>query len=345
MGDVVSLCSFDNVAGFLNLSCAIQGNWKSCPSHPEAAPVSHHSHSHTKTPCANNVAFVESWSEPYPFNHFQRPRLPHIINPYLSGALSAMTLQRHEFLHDDLTFSFLDAGGTGPALIALHAHLMEAATYTSLAHALAPDYRVIALDQRGHGDSSHAATYTRDDYLGDIAALLHHLDLSTAVLLGNSLGGVNVFQFAARHPERVRALIIEDIGAVVKDDISFVLPWAGTFATYEELYNQIGTRFAPYFQDSFRHTDEGWSLPFDPRDMVRSQSHLIGDHWTDWRATQCPALLLRGEESRVTTAEQCEQMAARRPNTQLITIDGGHALHIDNPAGFNAAVKSFLQNL
>ncbi len=46
-------------------------------------------------------------------------------------------------------------------------------------------------------------------------------------ILGNSLGGVNAYQFAARHPERVKALIIEDIGAVVTDDISFVLSLAG----------------------------------------------------------------------------------------------------------------------
>ncbi|SRR6266568_2187755 len=256
-----------------------------------------------------------------------------------------MTLQRHQFQHDGLTFSYLDAGGSGPALIALHAHLMEATTYTALAAALAPDYRVIALDQRGHGYSSHAPSYTREAYLGDIAALLNHLKLPSAVLLGNSLGGVNAYQFAARHPERVRALVIEDIGTVVKDDISFVLTWAGVFPTREELFNQIGVRFAPYFEQSFRHTSDGWKLPFEPREMVTSQSHLIGDHWADWLASQCPALLLRGRESRVTTAEQCKQMAARRSNTQLVTLDGGHALHTDNPAEFNATVKAFLQGL
>ena len=102
------------------------------------------------------------------------------------------------------------------------------------------------------------------------------------MILGNSLGGVNAYQFAARHPDRVKALIIEDIGAMVSDDISFILSWRGFFATREELEVKIGERFLPYFQDSFRHSDAGWHLAFDPQDMVRSQQNLVGDHLADW---------------------------------------------------------------
>lgn len=261
-----------------------------------------------------------------------------------------MAFNRHTFNHAGLTFSYLDSGSSPesiarPALVALHAHLMEGSTYSSLVPTLSPDYRVVALDQRGHGQSNHATTYTREDYLGDIAALLALLEIPQAVLLGNSLGGVNAFQFAARHPDRVRALIIEDIGVVVKDDISFVLPWAGTFPAREELETAIGPRFIRYLHDSIRHSDTGWHLAFDPHDIVRSQQNMLGDHWSAWLASPCPALILRGRESRVTTQVHAEEMAARRPNTLLICLDGGHALHVDNPAAFNAAVREFLDSL
>lgn len=256
-----------------------------------------------------------------------------------------MTIERQKFQHGSLTFSYLDSGGNGHVLVTLHAHLMEGATFVPLATALAPGWRVIALDQRGHGFSSHALTYTRADYLGDLAALFAHLGFERAVLLGNSLGGVNAYQFAALHPERVSALIIEDVGAVVSDDISFILPWEGTFATREDLVNQIGARFAPYLEDSFRQTESGWKLAFEPREMVASQRLLCGDHWQDWLATDCPALLIRGQESRVTTAEQVEQMAQRRPNTTLVSLNGGHVLHMETPTEFTGAVRAFLQNL
>jgi esterase len=261
-----------------------------------------------------------------------------------------MNLQRHIFNHNNLNLSYLDTGSSPatmnrPSLLCLHAHLMEGATYAGLADALQPKYRVIALDQRGHGDSSHAATYTREDYLGDIEALLTLLGLPEATLLGNSLGGVNAYQFAARHPDRVSALIIEDIGTVVSDDIGFVLPWQGIFSTREELEARIGERFVPYLRDSFRQSSAGWHLAFDPQDMVRSQQNLVGDHWSDWLASDCHALVIRGRESRVTSLENLEQMAELRPHTNLVILDGGHALHSDNPGAFNAVVRSFLDSL
>jgi pimeloyl-ACP methyl ester carboxylesterase len=254
-------------------------------------------------------------------------------------------MKRGQFHHGDLALSYLDTGGEGQALIALHAHWMEATTYTRFAAALLPDWRVVALDQRGHGHSDHASNYTREDYVGDLAALLDHLELDKAVLLGNSLGGVNAFQFAARHPERVEALIIEDIGAAPDADASFVLAWEGSFPSREALEEHIGPRLAPYLLDSFRSTQNGWRLAFEPREMLESQLRLNGNHWADWLASGCPALLIRGRESRVTTQDQLEQMAARRPNTHLVTLDGGHVVHQDNPNGFADTVREFLHGL
>jgi pimeloyl-ACP methyl ester carboxylesterase len=252
-------------------------------------------------------------------------------------------MERHTFRHDGLRLSYLDSGGEGRVLIALHAHLMEAVTFAPLAEVLAPEWRIIALDQRGHGYSDHASSYTRDDYLGDLEALFEHLSLTDAVLLGNSLGGVNAYQFAARHPAKIRCLIIEDIGTEIADNLDFVLPWDGQFPTREALAESIGPRFLPYLEDSFRETPAGWKLAFDPHDIVTSGRCLAGDHWQDWIATQCPSLLLRGRDSNVTTQAAAEQMASRRPNTRLETLDGGHILHADNPTGFSNAVSEFLQ--
>jgi esterase len=256
-----------------------------------------------------------------------------------------MNPERHTFLHAGLTFSYLDSSIGDNTLIALHSHLMEAATFAPLAAALAPDWRVVALDQRGHGYTDHASSYTRADYIADLEALFAHLHLPRAVLLGNSLGGVNAFQFAALHPEEVTALIIEDIGATVSDDIGFILAWAGTFPTREALAARVGERFAPYFADSFQQTTAGWRLAFEPAEMLASQNQLIGDHWQDWLATTCPALLIRGRASRVTNADEIEQMTQRRPNTKLVTLEGGHVLHFEAPFAFNATVRGFLDSL
>lgn len=252
--------------------------------------------------------------------------------------------QRRAFKTGELTLSYLDAG-SGRPLVALHAHWMEAATFAPLAAALAPDWRVIALDQRGHGYSDHAQTYSRDDYLGDIDALFDHLGLTSAVLLGNSLGGPNAYQFAARRPDRVAALIVEDIGVEIHDDTGFALPWAGVYPTRAVLENRIGERLVPALAPSIRETAQGWRLAFDPNDTVASQAALNGDHWDNWLATTCPALIIRGRDSRVTDPAQLEAMTQRRQNTELVELDGGHVVHFDNPEEFADTVRAFLNGL
>ncbi|MEV0441323.1 alpha/beta hydrolase [Streptomyces spectabilis] len=121
--------------------------------------------------------------------------------------------------------SYCDHGGPGPALLALHGHFGDGATFAALARALAGRCRVIALDQRGHGRSDRTEDYSRRGYVDDAAAVLRHLGLTDVVVLGHSLGGVNAYQLAARHPHLVRALVVEDIGAEPDGDLSFCRDW------------------------------------------------------------------------------------------------------------------------
>jgi esterase len=157
---------------------------------------------------------------------------------------------------------------------------------------------------------------------------------------------VNAFQFAARHPDKVRGMIIEEIGAVVTDfDMNFMRAWSGTFSTRESLEQCIGERYAPYLRQAYRETAEGWKLAFEPLEILTSQKNLVGSYWDDWIASTCAALILRGSTSRVTTDAVAREMVERRANTQLLTIPGGHVLHFENFSAFLTAVKLFLQSL
>lgn len=256
-------------------------------------------------------------------------------------------MQRLSFNNNGISLSYLDSGGNAPILIALHAHWMEATTFIPLANALTPKWRVIALDQRGHGYSDHTKTYTRNDYLSDLEAFFHHLKIeSPIVLLGNSLGGVNSYHFAAKHPNFVRAIIVEDIGVAIISDVSFSLAWKGTFQTKEELEQKLGERFLPYLKDSIRNTNDGWKLAFDPEEMLESNNLVVEvNHWKEWLASNCPALLIRGKDSRLTTQEHMEKMASLRTNTKFYTLEGGHVIHVDNPGEFTKIVKEFLNSI
>ena len=100
---------------------------------------------------------------------------------------TTLEMKRSEFQRDGLKLSYLDPGGDGEVMVALHGHWMEGMAYAPLMAALVPKWRVIALDQRGHGYADHASSYTRADYLDDLEALFTQLRLrGPVVLLGNS---------------------------------------------------------------------------------------------------------------------------------------------------------------
>jgi esterase len=255
-------------------------------------------------------------------------------------------MMRRSFVHNGLTLSYLDKGGDGIPIVALHAYWMEAGTYAELAEALAPKWRVIALDQRGHGHSDHAEDLSWDAFIGDLVAFLDHLDIEgPAVLAGNSLGGIVAFRFAARFPAKVRAMIVEEAPAVVDGDMDFMRQWAGVYPTREALQAKIGERLAWSVEPSFRQTSEGWTLAFSPDALADAHPGLNGDFWEDWRATDCPALLFRGSQSRAVDGAILERMAAERANTTLETFDAGHVVHHDMSTAFASAVRSFLKNI
>ncbi|MBM0274685.1 alpha/beta fold hydrolase [Micromonospora tarensis] len=238
--------------------------------------------------------------------------------------------------------SYLDFGGSGAPLLALHGHYNEASAFAPLAAALAPRWRVIALDQRGHGASDRPESYERDDYVADVAAFHRHLGFGSVPMLGHSLGGVNAYQYASRHPGRLTALIVEDIGAVVDCDSSFTTSLPRHAPSRDALASALDAT-APYLECAFRQSEDGWGFSFDIDDTVVSQKALDGDHWTDWESVACPTLLIRGTRSGELTAAHAREMIARRPGrARLVELPAGHVVHHDAEAEFAAVVSTFL---
>lgn len=246
--------------------------------------------------------------------------------------------------------SYLDFGGAGRPLLALHGHLSEGSSFSALAAELGPEWRVIAPDQRGHGDSDRAGEYTRAGYLADLVALLAHLGIDRTVVLGHSLGGINGYHLAAEHPELVAALVNVDTPAELPDHgagpLAFVLGIPYTAATREDLLAACGP-LAPMLAPVLRRLpdDSGWRLPFHPQDTVDSENLVHGDHWKQWLATDCPALLVHALRSQVLPVAQALDMTARRPGTAYRALDTDHFVQQGDPRGFTAAVQEFLAGL
>ncbi|GAA2398707.1 hypothetical protein Cme02nite_07470 [Catellatospora methionotrophica] len=186
--------------------------------------------------------------------------------------------------------------------------------WDTVARRLADRWRVYAVDQRGHGLSDRTSGYAIDVLVADVAALLDALKLERAAVIGHSLGGVVAYLFAARFPERVAALVVEDAGL---------------------MYPR--TPVPP-------QRPEG-ELPFDWDAVLalRSQIDEPDPRWRDEaRGITVPTLLISGGPASYVRQETITELARALPDGALTVIDAGHMVHQDRPDEFTAAVRAFL---
>jgi pimeloyl-ACP methyl ester carboxylesterase len=129
------------------------------------------------------------------------------------------------FTHDGVEISYIDEG-SGDAIVLVHGfasnkevNWVSTAWVSTLTRA---GRRVIALDNRGHGQSSKlydAAAYHSEKMAGDVAALLDHLGLARADIMGYSMGARITAYLTAKHPERVRSAVLGGLGIRLVDGV------------------------------------------------------------------------------------------------------------------------------
>ncbi|MFN8511491.1 MAG: alpha/beta hydrolase [Thermomicrobiales bacterium] len=176
-----------------------------------------------------------------------------------------------------LRLHYLDWGGAGPPIVLLHGLRDQAHEWDPLAPALTPLGRVLALDQRGHGENdTPPGGYAPDDFAADLAAFCDALALDRPVIIGHSLGGRVAYHFAVAYPERLRALVLIDIGAgsspeTIPAVVAFIEATAGPFANPDDaLRALLGGRLLPnagtahYLRHNLRQGDDGlWCWKYD----------------------------------------------------------------------------------
>jgi 2-(acetamidomethylene)succinate hydrolase len=169
--------------------------------------------------------------------------------------------------------------GDGPLVLLLHGISAGAVVWDPVMADLASDYRVVAIDQRGHGASDHPqAGYTADDYVADVAAVLDLLGPARAVV-GHSLGGRNAILAGAAMPERIRAVVSVDYAATIEPSV---------FSTLRN--SRAGGEALPD-HDSVRRSILARSalLPDDAVDRRAQHLYVKGDH--GYRAVASPAAI------------------------------------------------------
>lgn len=252
-----------------------------------------------------------------------------------------------------------------PAIVLLHGLRSYARTWEPVAAALSDQYRLIALDHRGRGDSDWdpAGEYFTAAYVRDVEQFADGLGLMHFALIGHSMGGTNAIVYAARHPEQVHLAVIEDIGPGssastkgaerVKRELTETPREFPTLAEARAYWRSVRPGISEEaLQSRMQHTlrqDPGgrWVWKFDLEGIARARldpdpARQV-DLWPHVAALRCPALVLRGAQSDFLPTRTCEEMASRQPLLSWTEIPGaGHYVHDDNLPGYLAAVRSFL---
>lgn len=253
---------------------------------------------------------------------------------------------------------------TAPPVVMLHGITGNARTWDDESHLLAARYRVLALDQRGHGDTDPApdADYSDAALLADLEAFVAALGLGRISIVALSLGGRVAINYAGHHPAGVDRLVIVDIGPEIapagRARVGQMMALSPEhFETTEAVITHMRANAPLYTEEVLRQRAEhavrslpggGFTWKYDRalRDAIRQgRMRLPADLWAEWRRITCPTLLVRGALSDVLSEEMAKRMAEELPLARLVVVPGaGHTVPGDQPALFQSLLREFLMS-
>ena len=275
-------------------------------------------------------------------------------------------LERDVFVRD-LKLHYQEWGNAdAPAVVMVHGFGVSGHMFDEFAERMQDHYHLLAIDQRGHGDSdwSPDGDYSREAFVQDLEGFRESLGLERFVLVGHSMGGLNAVSYSNTYPQRVRALVLVDVGPEsAKEGVDNIVrftrgPDELEFEEFVELAHRFNQRRTmENIRERMRHrlklAESGkWTWKFDKRFRDKESGLKIGSElsndqsWQLFRDVRVPTLLVRGAESDVLSAETAERATREMDRARLVTVPAaGHSVPGDNPDEFTAAVREFLSDL
>jgi esterase len=254
---------------------------------------------------------------------------------------------------------YLDWGPASAApIVCVHGYTSSAQAFNAPARHFQDRFRLVVPDVRGHGESawSAAGAYQYADQVGDLAAFVDALGLRPFTLIGTSMGGIIAMAYAGEHPDRLRGLVVNDIGPDAEAGSQRITETVGSrpeeFATLDEAMayrRQVSPVTAGRSEEDQRElalgvlrqrADGRWIWKMDPayiRQRVQQGPPRRPTLWPVLQRLPCPTLVIWGTDSDVLSEEQALRMIETLPKGQLVSVPGvGHAPTLMEPVALTA---------
>lgn len=295
------------------------------------------------------------------------------MNPALPPSDSASALREQSFVCGDVRLNVAVGPRNGPPLVLMHGVTRTWRDWLPVIPALLERWQLFSLDHRGHGDSDRMpGAYRVEDFASDALAFLRNHVGEGAVLWAHSLGAMTAAVVAARAPECVRALVLEDPpGTTLASGLGesrYVRQFTGIRALLGEaldadrLAARLATLPVQHPLDGriveFREIRDEAALRFSAECLVRMDATvldvLLEERWLDgldWfgelNRIVCPVLLLRADPDcgGMLTLPDARRVTDSIASALRIECPGrGHNLHTTDPSGTLAQVQAFLNS-
>jgi len=238
-------------------------------------------------------------------------------------------------------------------IVCVHGYTSSAEAFNAVTRRLEDRAHLVAMDVRGHGESAWSpdGAYQYADQAGDLAALADQLGIERFVLIGTSMGGVIAMVYASQHADRLRGLVLNDIGPEVEAGSSritgLVRSRPADFASLDEAM-QYRRETSPItaarpLEDQeetargvLRERPDGrWAWKMDPayiEQRIARGAPVRPPLWPALETLPCPTQVVWGTDSDVLSEAQAKRMAAALPRGELVSVPGvGHAPTLIEP--------------
>ncbi|GAB3145421.1 3-oxoadipate enol-lactonase [Amycolatopsis stemonae] len=240
-----------------------------------------------------------------------------------------------------------DHGGDGPVVVLLHSFLMDGRMFAPQLAAL-DGFRCVTVDERGHGRTPAEGPFDYWDVARDVLAVLDHLGVPRAAVVGTSQGGFVALRMALLAPSRVTALAVLGTSAAAEDPAvaagyrAVLDAWVSGGAPPEVLDGVARICFGDFPVDEWK---ERWKS-VSPAQLTPAMTALVERDSVLERVGEiaCPALVLHGSADLAYPVERAAELAAALPAAEpLVVVDGGaHFLSYTHPEEVNPALGKFL---